>query len=98
MWTHLVTVRDFKVFVTDSDKGGSPRYVAAAAMLVVINVVALATISRPYATSGGYLFSSGSIFGSSCIYQPTKLIKLRNKPNSVNQRTGISMTLLSFDV
>ena len=89
-----MTVRDFKVFMTDSDKGGSPRCIAAAAMLVVINVVALATISRPYATSGGYLFSCGSIFGSSYIYQPIELRKLRNKPNRVNQRTGISMALL----
>ena len=79
-----MTVKDFKVFVTDSDKGGSPRYVAAAAMLVVINIVALATISRPYATSGGCLFSSGSIFGSSYTYQPTKIRTLRNKHNSVN--------------
>jgi len=60
----FVTVRDFKVFATESDKVGSPKCVATAAMLVVINVVALATISKPYATRGGYLFSSGSIFGS----------------------------------
>ena len=78
-----MTVRDFNVFVTDSNQGGSPRYIAAAVMLVIINVVALATISRPYATSGGCLFSSGSIFGSSYTYQPTK-ITLRNKHNSVN--------------
>lgn len=79
-----MTVRDFKVFVIDSDKGGSTRYIAAAAMLVVIKVVALATTSRPYATSGGCLFSSGSIFGSFYTYQPTKIRTLRNKNNNVN--------------
>jgi hypothetical protein len=58
-------VSDFKVSVTVSDKVGSPKCVAAAVMLVVTNFVALATTSQPYASRGGYLFSSGSILGSS---------------------------------
>ena len=64
-YSYFVTVRDFKTFVAESDKVGSPRCVAAAAILVVINVVVVATISNPYLSKGGYLFSSVSIFGSS---------------------------------
>jgi hypothetical protein len=63
-YSYFVTVRDFKAFVAESDKVGSPRCMAAAAILVVINVVAVATTSKPYLSKGGYLFSSGSIFGS----------------------------------
>jgi hypothetical protein len=51
--------------MTESEKAGSPKCVAAAAMLVVINFVVLATTSKPHWCRGGYLFSSGSIFGSS---------------------------------
>ena len=53
-------VRDPKVPNTESDKVGRSRYVAAAAILVVINVVVLVTTSQPYCSKGGYLFSSGS--------------------------------------
>ena len=53
-------VRDPKVPNTDSDKVGRSRYVAAAAILAIINVVVLITASQLYCSKGGYLFSSGS--------------------------------------
>ena len=58
-------VKDCKVFETESDRLESPKWVDATAIFVVINGVVLATTSKPYTSSGGYLFNSWSLFGSS---------------------------------
>ena len=60
-----MTVRLFKVSPIEFEQVGSPKCAAAAAIFVVINVVARVITLRPYASRGGYLFSSGSIFASS---------------------------------